>query len=113
MAPQATEPPYYLVPNLRATDPAAREIDLNAHSWIQATVIEDEDLMFGGKALSAWYEEERRRLSGSSDEEERRGRQRVSCTQPLIQSTTLPARCTLHAEHSLRRMLACDTDGFG
>lgn len=42
-----------------------------------ATVIEDDDLTFGGKPLSAWYEEDRRRLSNSGkDEEERRGRQR-------------------------------------
>lgn len=84
VAPQ--ESPYYLVPNLRSLDPAAREVDLGQHAWIQATVIEDEDLMFGGKALSAWYEEERRRLSGSSDEEERRGRQLVSS------ATTTPPR---------------------
>jgi hypothetical protein len=43
------------------------------------TVIDDEDLTFGGKPLSAWYEEERRRLSNgsSSSDEERRGRERV------------------------------------
>ncbi len=48
---------------------------------IQVTEIDDEDLQFGGKSLSEWYEEERRRLShgsSSSDEESRRGRQRVS-----------------------------------
>jgi hypothetical protein len=77
MSPQSTEAPYYLVPNLRALDPTAREIELGSHSWIQATIIEDDDLMFGGKSLSSWYEEERRRLSGEADEEERRGRQRV------------------------------------
>jgi hypothetical protein len=77
MAP-ITDTPYYLVPNLRALDPSAREIELNAHTWIQPTLIEDEDLMFGGKSLSTWYEEERRRLSNATAEEERRGRQRVS-----------------------------------
>jgi hypothetical protein len=78
MAPQANDTPYYLVPNLTALDPSAREIELGAHSWIQATVIDDEDLTFGGKALSTWYEEERQRLSRYSDEEQQRGRQRVS-----------------------------------
>lgn len=72
------EPQYYLLPNLEALDPSAREVDANAYTWVQPTIIEDEDLMFGGKALSAWYEEERRRLSsGSEDGEERRGRERV------------------------------------
>lgn len=70
---------YYVVPNASAMDPNAREFDLASQGWIQATIIEDDDLMFGGKSLSTWYEEERRRLSnGSSDEEEHRGRQRVS-----------------------------------
>ncbi|KAJ6782308.1 hypothetical protein PWT90_09018 [Aphanocladium album] len=80
---------YYLVPNLRAIDPSAREVDLAAHSWVRPIVIEDEDLTFGGKSLSTLYEEERRRQStgggsiagNSSDEdhceEERRGRERV------------------------------------
>jgi hypothetical protein len=69
---------YYLVPNLQALDPSAGEVDLNAHAWVQPTVIEDDDLTFGGKSLSAWYEEERRRLScGASSDEERRGRERV------------------------------------
>ncbi|EEU48278.1 uncharacterized protein NECHADRAFT_99035 [Fusarium vanettenii 77-13-4] len=68
---------YYLVPNLQALDPSAREVDASAYTWVQPTIIEDEDLTFGGKALSTWYEEERRRLSSGSDEEERRGRERV------------------------------------
>ncbi|RFU74692.1 hypothetical protein TARUN_7562 [Trichoderma arundinaceum] len=81
---------YYLVPNLQAMDPSARELDPNAHTWIQPIIIEDEDLMFGGKSLSAWYEEDRSRLSSSSssnssddgnqspeEEEERRGRERT------------------------------------
>jgi len=70
--------PYLLVPNLHIADPSAREIDLGSHPWMVATVIEDDDLTFGGKPLSAWYEEDRRRLSSSDpdEEEERRGRQR-------------------------------------
>lgn len=69
---------YYVIPNVSAMDPNAGEVDLASQSWIQATIIEDDDLMFGGKSLSTWYEEERRRLSTtSSDEEEHRGRQRV------------------------------------
>ncbi|KAL7793832.1 hypothetical protein V8C37DRAFT_377502 [Trichoderma ceciliae] len=78
---------YYLLPNLQAMDPSARELDLNSQTWIQPIIIEDEDLMFGGKTLSAWYEEERSRLSSSSnssddgsqspEEEERRGRERT------------------------------------
>jgi hypothetical protein len=56
---------YYYLPNIQALD-----------SWCQP--IDDEDLTFGGKSLSAWYEEERRRLStGSGSEDERRGRERV------------------------------------
>lgn len=47
-------------------------------SWVQPTsIIEDEDLTFGGKSLSTWYEEERRRLSLCDEEDERRGRERV------------------------------------
>jgi hypothetical protein len=82
MAPDTTEQPYYLVPNLRALDTTAMEIELNSHAWVQPIIIEDEDLQFGGKALSAWYEEERKRLSSYSDEEERRGRQRVRLLLP-------------------------------
>ncbi|GKU04982.1 hypothetical protein FLAG1_07777 [Fusarium langsethiae] len=78
----STETYYYYVPNLQALDPTAREVD-PAYAWVQPTIIEDEDLTFGGKSLSAWYEEDRRRhssgssSSSSSDEEERRGRERV------------------------------------
>jgi len=73
--------PYLLVPNLHIADPSAREVDLGSHPWMVATVIEDDDLTFGGKPLSAWYEEDRRRLSTGDEstgdeEEERRGRQR-------------------------------------
>ncbi|KAK3937372.1 hypothetical protein QBC46DRAFT_229254, partial [Diplogelasinospora grovesii] len=71
-----TVQPYMLVPNLHVPDPTLREIDLGNHPWMMATVIEDDDLMFGGKPLSAWYEEERRAQSIASEEEERRGRPR-------------------------------------
>ncbi|KAF4966348.1 hypothetical protein FSARC_5976 [Fusarium sarcochroum] len=64
----ATGTYYYYVP---------REVDPSAYAWVQPTIIEDEDLTFGGKALSTWYEEDRRRHSSGSDEEERRGRERV------------------------------------
>lgn len=70
---------------MHSLDSSAREVDLSCHSWVQPIVIDDEDLMFGGKSLSAWYEEDRRRLSSGSDDgradhsqdEERRGRERV------------------------------------
>jgi hypothetical protein len=76
MASGTSEQTYYLVPNLHAIDPTAREMELNSQAWVQPIIIEDEDLQFGGKSLSTWYEEERKRLSSYSDEEERRGRQR-------------------------------------
>jgi hypothetical protein len=69
-----TTQPYQVV-----YDPATGEIsDLDSHSgWMAATIIEDDDLMFGGKPLSAWYEEDRRQSMGSeADEERTRGRQR-------------------------------------
>ena len=89
--------PYLVVPNLQVNDPSVREIDLGheGHSWMVATVIEDDDLMFGGKPLSAWYEEERRRQSMASysgsecDEEERRGRQRE---RPVAQEPHHPTK---------------------
>ncbi|KAK4063770.1 hypothetical protein Trihar35433_8478 [Trichoderma harzianum] len=68
-------------------EPSAHELDLNAQAWIQPIIIEDEDLMFGGKPLSAWYEEDRSRSTSSNssddgnqspyEEEERRGRERT------------------------------------
>lgn len=68
---------YYLVPNLQALDPSARELDLNAYAWVQPTIIDDDDLTFGGKSLSAWYEEERTKQSCGAYDQERRGRERV------------------------------------
>jgi len=47
-----------------------------SYGWMQPIEIDDEDLMFGGKSLSAWYEEERQ-TPAVPVEEERRGRQRV------------------------------------
>ncbi|KAJ2900648.1 hypothetical protein MKZ38_002307 [Zalerion maritima] len=52
----------------------------NQAAWQFPTIIEDVDITFDGKPLSALYEEDRRRLSATSssdEEEERRGRQRV------------------------------------
>ncbi|KKF95101.1 hypothetical protein CFO_g2539 [Ceratocystis platani] len=46
-------------------------------SWMGATIIDDDDLMFSGKPLCAWYEEDRQRFSNPYDEEEHRGRERV------------------------------------
>lgn len=65
--------------------------EMNTAAWVQAIVIEDEDLTFGGKSLSELYEEDRQRLSTASapsstcgseeaasyDDEERRGRDRT------------------------------------
>ncbi|KYK54283.1 hypothetical protein DCS_06240 [Drechmeria coniospora] len=82
MSPKS-EATYYLLPDLCALDTSARELELDAHAWVQPTIIDDDDLTFGGKPLSAWYEEERSRLSSSaasSDDdqcEERRGRERT------------------------------------
>ncbi|KAK4209817.1 hypothetical protein QBC37DRAFT_293788 [Rhypophila decipiens] len=68
---------YMTMPNLYMAESTDSEIDLDSASWMVTTVIEDDDLMFGGKPLSAWYEEDRRRLStGDEEEEEPRGRQR-------------------------------------
>ncbi|KAI1104807.1 hypothetical protein F4804DRAFT_172539 [Jackrogersella minutella] len=61
---------YYL------PDTNAREAELQKQGWMEPIVIDDEDLMFGGKSLSAWYEEERKPVAFPV-EEERRGRQRV------------------------------------
>ncbi|KAI0171730.1 hypothetical protein GGR52DRAFT_572894 [Hypoxylon sp. FL1284] len=61
---------YYL------PDSNARETELQKQGWSEPIVIDDDDLMFGGKSLSAWYEEERKTVSFPV-EEERRGRQRV------------------------------------
>lgn len=57
------------------------EASSQENSWVQPTLIDDDDLTFGGKPLSAWYEEERRRLSTGhgeedSEEGEARGRRR-------------------------------------
>lgn len=54
-----------------------------SYGWMQPIEIEDDDLMFGGKSLSAWYEEERQ-APAAPVEEERRGRQRVSSCLNII-----------------------------
>lgn len=64
------------------SDVDPRDINLQPSQWQYATVIDDVDITFGGKPLSALYEEDRMRLSSASnassdDEEEHRGRQRV------------------------------------
>lgn len=59
------------MPNVDATGSSGTE------HWMVATVIDDNDLMFGGKSLSAWYEEDKRQQFASSKvEQERRGRSR-------------------------------------
>lgn len=87
----SSETVYYPEPNLRDLDPSAAEMEVDALVWVRPTLIDDDDLTFGGKSLSAWYEEERRRLSSGSmaegrgrsdddeaeEEEERRGRERT------------------------------------
>jgi len=63
--------------------------------WMNVTIIEDDDLTFGGKPLSTWYEEDRRRYSLGEDsvpplafdlaqDEEPRGRQRVCLPLPCV-----------------------------
>ncbi|KAI3329753.1 hypothetical protein F4824DRAFT_505830 [Ustulina deusta] len=65
---------YYYLPDVEVPDEQH-----SSHAWMEPIVIDDEDLMFGGKSLSAWYEEERQSLGYPIDEEneERRGRQRM------------------------------------
>jgi hypothetical protein len=74
--PDRTPQPYTIVPDIQVPDPTADEIDLAGQSWVMATVIEDDDLMFGGKPLCDWYEEDRRALSSCIDEQQTRGRTR-------------------------------------
>lgn len=67
----------YFLPYLQDLHPCVQKVDPNAYIWVQPT-IEDDDLIFDGKARSTWYEEERRRRIGvGEDGEERRGRKRV------------------------------------
>ncbi|KAL2017410.1 hypothetical protein VTK56DRAFT_2212 [Thermocarpiscus australiensis] len=51
--PDGTSEPYMLVPNFHIPDSTADETDLASHSWMVAILIEDDDIMFGGKPLSA------------------------------------------------------------
>ncbi|KAH8653912.1 hypothetical protein BGZ61DRAFT_374032 [Ilyonectria robusta] len=80
MSPPPPEPEAtcYLLPGLQALDPSAPEVDLDAYTWVQPTAIEDNEVMFDGKALSTWYEEERRRLS-SGGEDSKKSRSRKAC----------------------------------
>ncbi|KAL1897933.1 hypothetical protein Sste5346_003785 [Sporothrix stenoceras] len=61
--------------------------NVDQQAWMSFTIIEDDDLMFGGKPLCTWYEEDRRCSMGEEgapspcssvddDEEMHRGRQR-------------------------------------
>ncbi|KAM5378806.1 hypothetical protein ACJZ2D_004279 [Fusarium nematophilum] len=63
-----SEPTSHLVRNLQALDPSAEESDLKAYTWFQVIIIQDDDLIFGGKALSTLHEENRRRLISGSRE---------------------------------------------
>ncbi|KAK4120690.1 hypothetical protein N657DRAFT_636402 [Parathielavia appendiculata] len=74
--PNRTPQPCTLVRNVHIPDSDAEEMDLASQPWALAIVIEDDDLMFGGKPLCAWYEEDKRMLSTCIAEEENRGRQR-------------------------------------
>ncbi|KAI1401261.1 hypothetical protein F4819DRAFT_335033 [Hypoxylon fuscum] len=74
---------YYL-----PADTNTREVELQKQGWSEPIVIDDDDLMFGGKSLSAWYEEERKTLSFPA-EEERRGRQRTRNNTITIITTTI------------------------
>ncbi|OIW25556.1 hypothetical protein CONLIGDRAFT_647302 [Coniochaeta ligniaria NRRL 30616] len=65
----STSQAYSVKPSVDATG-------LSRH-WMVATIIDDNDLMFGGKSLSTWYEEDKRRHNPSGAvEQERRGRSR-------------------------------------
>lgn len=61
-------------------DAYAAQASQAASQWMKVIPIEDDDLTFGGKPLSDWYEEDRRRYSSSSlespDEAQQRGRTR-------------------------------------
>lgn len=59
-----------------------------AYGWVESISIEDEDLMFGGKSLSAWHEEDRQKVS--FPEEEKRGRQRVSVLRKNVDLQNVP-----------------------
>ncbi len=95
-APQTppSDQPYCFFQNLQALDLTNKMDPTQGYPWVMATIIEDDDLTFGGKPLSTWYEEDRRRYSlgeesapsprfeEDTEEEERRGRQRVSLIPP-------------------------------
>jgi len=75
-----------LLDYLQALEPVKSGVEAQPE-WMNVTIIEDDDLTFGGKPLSTLYEEDRRRYSLGEEsvaalafdvaqEEERRGRQR-------------------------------------
>lgn len=72
---------------------AAKMAEMQGFGWMEPIIIDDDDLMFGGKSLSAWYEEERKTLF--DPEEERRGRQRVCPTPSSLPSLPDPSFSTL------------------
>lgn len=49
--------------NFYVLDVNISEMDLNSYLWMMVIVIEDDDLMFGGKFFSVWYEEDCCRFS--------------------------------------------------
>ncbi|KAJ4289970.1 hypothetical protein N0V88_006771 [Collariella sp. IMI 366227] len=49
--PDGTPQPCVLDPVFYVSNPAADDLDLASPAWMMATVIEDDDLMFGGKPL--------------------------------------------------------------
>ncbi|KAI1750386.1 hypothetical protein F4782DRAFT_249574 [Xylaria castorea] len=77
--PPSEDAQYYYLPDVDVDLSDGQHGGHGGHAWMEPIVIDDEDLMFGGKSLSAWYEEERQSLSYPIEEEqeEHRGRQRI------------------------------------
>ncbi|KAG6063057.1 hypothetical protein E4U32_001684 [Claviceps aff. humidiphila group G2b] len=72
-----TETAYNL--DLHVPKPPTRQVDRSWCRWVQPIAIDDEDITFCGKSLSAWYEEDRRqrlRSMGLLHDEPSRGRER-------------------------------------
>ncbi|KAG5969663.1 hypothetical protein E4U58_001243 [Claviceps cyperi] len=73
------ETAYTLVSDLHVPEPPTRQVDRSWCRWVQPIAIDDEDITFCGKSLSAWYEEDRRqrlRSMGLLHDEPSRGRER-------------------------------------
>lgn len=69
----------------------ATQASYNTNTWMTVIPIEDDDLTFGGKPLSDWYEEDRRRYSSESfevppEQQEARGRTRQRAYEPAPSS---------------------------